>query len=789
MGFDTSQESYKALRAIISERTDRIIAWVGSGISIDAGLPTWASLKEKLEEALLSKAKSFEPKEVQKMEKTVSLIRSMNDIWRAFDMLHSNLGDTTWRALIREALRSAAIVPTPEGYNNLWKLKVRGILNLNLDRLATKAYIEKSSGSIPIEFCGKDAGNFTHVLKNPRQFICNLHGHVDDISSWILTKSELKALLENPSYNTFINSCLTSNTIVFFGIKVDDIGVGSFLEGLTKLGIDFGEHYWVTGRKDLETDKFAERIGLRLIRYEVIDNDRSALQDMFEDLISYVPPEDKKVDTPAFINPCKPSEMTLPNTKDILNLDTESIRKILNNTAIKILADHTDEAYKNYEIFSKEYDEAIYRAWYSSTKLGTNILCDYTLIREVAYGAFGTVFLAKSKDGHEVALKLLHEEIRRDSDLLHSFRRGVRSMSILSQHNIQGMVAYRDASEIPAFVVMDWIDGPSLKDAIKAGQIEDWINILKIGADISSILRQGHLLPERVLHRDLRPSNIMLKNYYTDNDNWKVVVLDFDLSWHRGSFEKSIIHGSTLMGYLAPEQIQLIPGVSTRHTAVDSFGLGMTLFFMCSGRDPIPDEHLHSGWKDTINKAVGRLPESPWHSITRRFARLILKATRHNQKDRWDMSQIEGELHRLSDVCENPNAVESAELIAEEIAARCGFMKDYSWDEDKTMAKKETASGTELCIIGDESHRAVRIDISWGLPGVHGRGEGVGKWIPQHMTTASDILVKGGWKIEEQENKWAKTSISGSIETSKIKTSIEKVVKSVEQATDQFRFS
>src|SRR5205823_10610038 len=134
--------------------------------------------------------------------------------------------------------------------------------------------------------------------------------------------------------------------------------------------------------------------------------------------------------------------------------------------------------------------------------------------------------------GDQVAVKILNEQVRRDNDMLQSFRRGVRSMRLLSKAGVEGMVPYHEASEIPAFVVMDWIDGPTLRQSVDARHFETWPDILRIGCDLSAILRRAHGLPDRVLHRDVRPDNIMLEHYYVAPDEWRVVVLDFDLSWH-----------------------------------------------------------------------------------------------------------------------------------------------------------------------------------------------------------------------------------------------------------------
>ena len=186
----------------------------------------------------------------------------------------------------------------------------------------------------------------------------------------------------------------------------------------------------------------------------------------------------------------------------------------------------------------------------------------------------------------------------------------------LSSHDVQGMVPYRKAFE--AFVVMDRL---MLGVAVASRLVADWDLI--IGSDTANIVRKGQQDPERVLHRDIRPSNVMIRGFYSDPQNWDVVVLDFDLSWHRGALEKSVIYGSARLGYLAPEQIEDIPGVSTRHAAVDSFGLGMVLFFMLSGRDPVPEEHRHTDWADKLTRAAASKPCQQWVSTPTRFARLI----------------------------------------------------------------------------------------------------------------------------------------------------------------------
>ena len=158
----------------------------------------------------------------------------------------------------------------------------------------------------------------------------------------------------------------------------------------------------------------------------------------------------------------------------MLQYGAEDIRKILNSHASALLSDETTDSYRAYDEFAKSYDQAIYRAWYTSATERNNQLLGFTLQREVARGAFGRVYCATAADGRQVAIKVLLEDVRRDPDLLGSFRRGVRSMRYLRSRGVEGMVSYQEASEIPALVVMDWVDGPTLSEACEARQIDDW---------------------------------------------------------------------------------------------------------------------------------------------------------------------------------------------------------------------------------------------------------------------------------------------------------------------------
>lgn len=200
-----------------------------------------------------------------------------------------------------------------------------------------------------------------------------------------------------------------------------------------------------------------------------------------------------------------------------------NIRRILNSYASRILFETNDRTVEEYEAFAAKYSEAIYRAWYVDVEPPKNELLGYELTELRKEGAFGTVYRATNSGGYQFAVKVLHEKVRKNREMLQSFRRGVSSKRILTENDVKGVVQYYDASEIPAVVVMDFVEGIDLVEATKKAVLSEWHCLLRIARQLTEIIRTSHRLPQRVLHRDIRPSNIMLENCWGPNPKWEDV--------------------------------------------------------------------------------------------------------------------------------------------------------------------------------------------------------------------------------------------------------------------------
>lgn len=149
------------------------------------------------------------------------------------------------------------------------------------------------------------------------------------------------------------------------------------------------------------------------------------------------------------------------------------------------------------------------------------------------------------------------------------------------------------------------------------------------------------------------------------------------------ALEKSIyISGGT--AYLAPEQLNEHEGVSTRSATVDSFGFGMTLYFLIKGTDPAFGAHAQPKWRDHVTTVCTALKCKEWDSLPRRISRLIIAATLNDQNSRLTFGQIVSELERLWRTIQFPTDVSDISLVAEECFARVATFSSYELTQKGT---------------------------------------------------------------------------------------------------------
>ncbi len=776
--------AFSDLRKIISERSQPFVFWTGAGVSIPH-TPSWRGLLNSLLKTAKLKAKTLSDSKA--LNSSITFAEQTNDLWLAFELLSSNqhgIGSESFRSVIREALTPSNSADLPVVQTMLWKLKPKGVVTLNLDLFTLRSSVSYSKEpATPIQILPGQFGQNINVFKEGRPFIAYPHGNFDNVDTWTFTSSSLSNRFSDKSYAAWMNALFASHVVIFVGLTVDDQAVGGLLDRISKqTEVSFKGNFWITSRRDSKTDSWAEERGIRVIRYNSSGDNHDGLLELLKNISDFRAKENTLLELPVSTTFVESDIVVLPAPEDIDLHNKERLRLLLNSYAQGIFSKYSEqpeERDRKFREFLTTYEDAVHNAYHTSILTGKNEFLGYTLARRANGGSFGSVYQAYDKDGNSVAIKILHAEKLGDVDFYRNFRRGVNSLRILRDRNVNGIVHFIAAAEIPPALIMEWIDGATLSEIVHASLLTEWRDQLVVMNRLANILRSSHGLPERVLHRDLRPANVMLKDFYTDRDKLDVVVLDFDLSWHRGAEDHSIMY-SPALGYLAPEQRRRIPKSTTRTTLVDSYGIGMIMSFIVTGRDPIPDAHLIPSWKVELQRTLNSKPCRDLHCVPNRICRLIVSSTREEQNSRLEMSQIQGELQSLIDYIDNPTVLSSVSVLTEELAISTDTLRSYVWDEQNSRATYQITEEKVVSLQADIANNEIMFNFMWQNSGTQEWSQ-INRLLEKGFPHFVEALKLAGWRVSH--TKASRTfNVSATISALHVVGNIEAIAKGLDKA-------
>ncbi len=196
------------------------------------------------------------------------------------------------------------------------------------------------------------------------------------------------------------------------------------------------------------------------------------------------------------------------------------------------------------------------------------IIGKYKILSTIGSGGFGTVYLAEDTwIDKKVALKVPHKQGVDFGELL----REPRLLATLNHPNIVTILT-AEKQENVFFIVMEFVAGETLESIIAQEGALDVSRALDYTCQICNAVDHAHR--HGVLHRDLRPSNVIV------SENGMAKVADFGTS----RFLEIAAHGTTVIGsppYMAPEQFH-----GKAVFASDLYSLGVTMFQMLTGLLP-----------------------------------------------------------------------------------------------------------------------------------------------------------------------------------------------------------
>ncbi len=207
----------------------------------------------------------------------------------------------------------------------------------------------------------------------------------------------------------------------------------------------------------------------------------------------------------------------------------------------------------------------------------------------------GAVYEARQESlDRRVALKTLHAEYAKNQDAIARFFNEAKVLSRLEHPSIVQVSDFGNAADGTAFLVMEYLRGHSLgrrlNDLADRGERMSLLTALQICFQVADVLSVAH--SQGIVHRDIKPDNLMLVADAVAPSGERVKLLDFGIAKLTDGQDKGGVKTATqqVMGtpvYMSPEQCSGAGGVDAK---TDVYALGCVLFEALAGRPPFVAE-------------------------------------------------------------------------------------------------------------------------------------------------------------------------------------------------------
>lgn len=260
----------------------------------------------------------------------------------------------------------------------------------------------------------------------------------------------------------------------------------------------------------------------------------------------------------------------------------------------------------------------------------------FEIVCELGRGGMSVVYKARhTLLNRHVALKVLHADLITDVQSAQRFRTEGQLLSSLRHPNIVTVFDFGISDAGEPYLVMDYIQGRTLLDEIKANGALSPLRAIALFRQICSALTCSHA--SGILHRDVKPGNIMLSE---ECGNERPCIIDFGIAKLSAQHAdtKGTLAGVVLgtPAYISPEQAQ----GQTFDVRSDIYSLGCTLYEALAG---VPPFYAFSAW-ETIMQHVEKpvLPFServPNLVIPKGLENIVLRMLEKDPNDRYQTSQ------------------------------------------------------------------------------------------------------------------------------------------------------
>jgi eukaryotic-like serine/threonine-protein kinase len=250
----------------------------------------------------------------------------------------------------------------------------------------------------------------------------------------------------------------------------------------------------------------------------------------------------------------------------------------------------------------------------------------YQILERLGSGAMATVYKAKQLSlDRMVAVKVLPRKHTSNADFISRFYAEGKAAAKLNHPNIVAALEIFKAGDTHCFI-MEYVDGRSVFEDIQDKGPYSEADALKIVIDVAKALEHAH--NAGLIHRDVKPKNIMLTN-----DN-VAKLADMGLARAVSDREAAEAEAGKAFGtpyYISPEQIKGDVNVDKR---ADIYSLGCTLYHMVTGRVPFDGPNPSAVMRKHLNTDLTPVDHIN-HDLTRGLAEIIEVCMAKNRKQRY----------------------------------------------------------------------------------------------------------------------------------------------------------
>ena len=269
----------------------------------------------------------------------------------------------------------------------------------------------------------------------------------------------------------------------------------------------------------------------------------------------------------------------------------------------------------------------------------------YSTIEQVGSGGMATVYRGKdSLLKRDVAIKVLHPHLAGRDDARRRFNREAQAIARLHHSNIVDVYDFSGDRDQHAYLITEFVYGQTLTSFCKAHGPFLPQSVALIGHAIAGALSHAHT--EGIIHRDIKPDNLMISTSGT------IKLMDFGIATAM-DLEQMTATGAILgsPAHMAPEQIDG-QDIDLR---VDVFAFGTVLYYLSTGRLPFMATNPHALFRQILECRYE--PASQYNmAMGRRFGEIISTCMARDPTDRFSsMAMIQDALgaylrdHKMSD--------------------------------------------------------------------------------------------------------------------------------------------